>query len=164
MGSFACCELAHRRLRVIGFDRFAPPHTRGSHSGDSRVFRIAYAEHPNYVPLAQRASELWDEYTERGRTHLLTRCGVLSIGPPDGEMVRGIQESARLHGLEISQYSSDEIRRTFPAFAPDDGDVGILEAAAGWVDANAAIETALRLAKQEGATLSLNSSTLQWSH
>src|ERR1041385_4949844 len=46
MGTFACLELARRGLAVIGFDQFAPPHDRGSHSGATRVFRAAYAEHP----------------------------------------------------------------------------------------------------------------------
>ena len=34
---------------------------RGSHTGDTRVFRTSYAEHPAYVPAAQRAGALWDE-------------------------------------------------------------------------------------------------------
>ena len=50
MGTFACLELARRGQRVIGFDQFSPPHDRGSHSGETRVFRTAYAEHPDYVP------------------------------------------------------------------------------------------------------------------
>ena len=57
MGSFACLELARRGLRVLGLDRFAPPHRQGSHSGETRVFRTAYAENPNYVPLAIRAGD-----------------------------------------------------------------------------------------------------------
>jgi len=75
MGSFACCELARRGFRVIGFDRFSPPHGRDSHSGDTRLFRIAYAEHPDHVPLALCASEPWDEYAAIGETKLLNRCG-----------------------------------------------------------------------------------------
>jgi sarcosine oxidase len=163
MGSFACCELAGRRLRVIGFDQFVPPHGRGSHSGDTRVFRIAYAEHPDYVPLAMRASTLWDEYSELGKTKLLTRCGMLSVGQPEGTFVRGILNSAAIHKLEARQYTAAEIQRNFPAFAVDEAHVGVFEPTAGWIDANAAIETALSLAKQYGATLRLDDSVEQWS-
>jgi sarcosine oxidase len=162
MGSFACCELARRGLKVIGFDQFVPPHGRGSHSGDTRVFRIAYAEHPDYVPLALRASELWDEYSAIGETQLLTRSGMLSVGPPDGTFVRGILNSAAIHKLEASQYTAAEIERTFPAFAVDEAHVGVFEPTAGWIDANAAIETALRLAKIYGATLRLDEEVSQW--
>jgi sarcosine oxidase len=164
MGSFACCELARRGLQVIGFDQFVPPHGRGSHSGDTRVFRIAYAEHPDYVPLALRASELWDEYSQASKTQLLTRSGMLSIGAPDGSFVRGILNSAAIHKLEASQYTPAEIRRTFPAFAVDEGDVGVFEPTAGWLDANASIATALNLAKGYGATLRLDEPVLRWSH
>jgi len=44
MGSFAAVELARRGLSVIGFDRFTPPHHHGSHSGGTRIYRIAYPE------------------------------------------------------------------------------------------------------------------------
>jgi len=164
MGSFACCELARRGLRVVGFDRFVPPHGRGSHSGDTRVFRIAYAEHPDYVPLALRASELWDQYVAAGKAQLLNRCGMLSLGPPNGEFIRGILSSASIHGLEVIQYTPSEIRHEFPAFAPDEEHVAVFEATAGWIDANAAIATALRLARAHGATLSVEDPVLQWIH
>ena len=44
MGSFAAVELAKRGRRVAGFDQFKPPHDRGSHSGTTRIYRVAYAE------------------------------------------------------------------------------------------------------------------------
>jgi len=163
MGSFACCELARRGLRVAGFDRFVPPHGRGSHSGDTRIFRTAYAEHPDYVPLALRASGLWDEYAAIGGVQLLTRCGMLSVGHRDGSLISGILRSSALHGLETVQLTPAQIRRTFPAFAPDEEHVGVFEPKAGWIDANAAIETALRLATRHGATLLLDDPVLQWS-
>lgn len=164
MGSFACCELARRGLRVIGFDRFQPPHSRGSHSGDTRVFRIAYAEHPDYVPLALRASELWDEYSEIGETELLTRCGMLSIGPPEGNFIRGLLHSAAIHKLNATEYGPAEVEHMFPAFAMEETHVGVFEAKAGLIDANAAIETALRLAERYGATLQLDQPVLRWTH
>lgn len=163
MGSFACCDLARRGLRVIGFDQFAPPHGRGSHSGDTRIFRIAYTENPDYVPLALRASELWDRYAELSQTRLLTRCGMLSVGSQGGDFIQGILNSARVHGLDATQYTRDEVQSIFPAFALEEEQVGVFEQKAGWIDANAAIETSLRLAERFGATLQLNTPVLQWS-
>jgi sarcosine oxidase len=129
------------------------------------VFRIAYAENPNYVPLALRASELWDQYSELGNAQLLTRCGMLSLGPVEGAFLQGILKSATIYGLKLPlQYSPAEIRRMFPAFAPDEGYVGVFEPQAGWIDANAAIETALRLAKAHGANLQLDEPVLRWVH
>ena len=84
MGIFVCREFARRRLRVIGFDQFDPPHDRGSHTGDTRVSPAsAYAEHPDYVPLAHRAGALWDQLGAEEGAIFLHRTGMLSIGEPD---------------------------------------------------------------------------------
>ena len=139
MGCFACLELARRGVRVVGFDRFAPPHSRGSHSGDTRIFRMAYAENPGYVPLARHAGALWDRYSREFGTPLLTRCGMLSVGPPEGELLSGIRRSATEHHLAVEEFSTGEICYRYPALEPPDGYRGIFEAAAGWVNVNAAI-------------------------
>src|SRR5258706_457917 len=44
MGSAAAYALASRGLRVVGLDRFTPPHDRGAHAGGSRIIRMAYME------------------------------------------------------------------------------------------------------------------------
>ncbi len=59
MGSAAAFELSRRGLRVLGLDRYTPPHAFGSSHGETRIIREAYFEHPTYVPLVQRAYELW---------------------------------------------------------------------------------------------------------
>ena len=61
MGSYAAVELARRGLNVAGFDQFTPPHGRGSHSGGTRIHRLAYPEGTGYVPLTQRAGEMWEQ-------------------------------------------------------------------------------------------------------
>lgn len=52
---------ARRGVRVLGLDRFTPPHEFGSSHGHTRIYRQAYYEAPAYVPLALRALELWHE-------------------------------------------------------------------------------------------------------
>ena len=48
MGSSVAFHLARRGARVVGFDRFTPPHDRGSSHGQSRIIREAYYEDPLY--------------------------------------------------------------------------------------------------------------------
>jgi glycine/D-amino acid oxidase-like deaminating enzyme len=60
MGACALAELARRGKRVLGVDRFAPPHDLGSSHGGSRVIRLSYFEHPDYVPLLRRAYDGFD--------------------------------------------------------------------------------------------------------
>src|SRR3954451_2592027 len=61
MGASACWHLARRGVRVLGLDAFDIPNTRGSSHGFSRMIRMAYYAHADYVPLLRRAYELWDE-------------------------------------------------------------------------------------------------------
>ena len=65
MGASACYHLAKCGVRVLGLEQFAVPHDQGSGHGFSRMIRLAYHEHPDYVPLLLRAYELWDEVQRR---------------------------------------------------------------------------------------------------
>ena len=56
MGSSACYHLAKRGARVLGLEQFDIPHARGSSHGQSRMIRMAYYEHPDYVPLLRRST------------------------------------------------------------------------------------------------------------
>ncbi len=96
MGALSAWRLAARGARVIGFERFRPGHDRGSAHGDTRIFRTAYFESPEYVPLLQRAHGLWRDLEHESGAELLTLTGGLAIGPPDGELVAGVLNSAEL--------------------------------------------------------------------
>ena len=41
MGSAAAFQLARRDVRVLGLDRYTPPHALGSSHGDTRIIREA---------------------------------------------------------------------------------------------------------------------------
>src|SRR5512146_811080 len=99
MGSAALYHLARAGARVVGIDRFNPPHAMGSSHGRSRIIREAYFEDPLYVPLVQRAYELWDELQRESGREILARTGGVMIGPPDGTVTVGALRSARQHGL-----------------------------------------------------------------
>src|SRR5690242_6447884 len=83
MGAAAARELAARGVKVLGLDRFAPPHDRGAHAGGSRIIRMAYMEGPFYVPLVRAAYARWRELEERTGTTLLRPTGGLMMGSPE---------------------------------------------------------------------------------
>jgi sarcosine oxidase len=162
MGSMTALELARRGRRVIGFDRFRPPHPFGSSHGKSRIIREAYFEHPQYVPLVQRAYEQWKTLEEAAGLTLLVPTGGLMIGPPDGVLVTGARRSAEQHGLPYEELTAPEVRRRFPVFEPDAGEVGLFEPRAGVLAPEAAIESALRLAEAAGAELHYEEPVSSW--
>ena len=92
MGAGAIWQLAERGLSVVGFDAFHPPHDMGSSHGRSRIIREAYFEGAVYVPLVQRAYELWRELEAAQRESLLTICGGVMIGEPSSPLVAGARE------------------------------------------------------------------------
>src|SRR5262249_27331018 len=110
MGSAALAELSARGLRVLGLDRFVPPHDRGSSPGRSRIIREAYFEDPRYVPLVQRAYQRWAELERETGATLMLRTGGLMIGPARGVVVGGALLSAETHGLPHERLSAAETR------------------------------------------------------
>jgi sarcosine oxidase len=128
MGSASAYHLSAVGRRVLGLDFFKPPHNAGSSHGMTRVIREAYFEHPAYVPLVQRAYELWADLEQKSGRKLLLQTGGLMIGPPDGPVVVGAKRSAEEHKLSHEVLSSAQLRYKFPAFRLEEHMVAIAEA------------------------------------
>lgn len=151
MGAAACAELARRSDRILGIDRFTPPHTSGSHHGTTRLFRKAYFEHPDYVPLLQRGAELWERLNADSGSQVYFRTGGLFAGPPTGQVVQGTLESARLHGLAVDELSARDVAAKFPQFRVPRGYRAVFDHDAAVVLSEGAISAMLRLARSRGA-------------
>jgi sarcosine oxidase len=162
MGSAAAYHLARSRKRVLGLDRFRPPHDQGSSHGRTRIIREAYFEHTLYVPLVRRAYELWAELEQASGRQLLLQTGGLMIGPPGGVLVTGAKRSAEDHKLAHELLSAAELRRRFPVFAPPDDFAAIWEPRAGILFPELAIQAHLELAERAGATLRYDEPILNW--
>ncbi|HZP97746.1 MAG TPA: N-methyl-L-tryptophan oxidase [Candidatus Limnocylindria bacterium] len=162
-GSAAAYHLARRGPRVLGLEQFPRGHTLGSSGGLSRIIRLSYYEHPDYVPLLRRAWDLWRELERESGEALLTQTGGLFFGRPDGELVRGALESARTHGLPHELLDDAELRRRYPLFTIDDGWRGLLDVQAGWLAPERCIEAHLALAERLGAELRFDEPVREWS-
>ena len=117
MGSSAAFHLARRGRRVLGLEQFDLLHERGSSHGLTRIIRLAYHEHPAYVPLLRRSYELWHELEELAGERLLVTTGSLEGGPEDGSTFRGALHAAQLHDIPHEVLSAAELRRRHPAYA-----------------------------------------------
>ncbi len=162
MGSAALYHLVARGRRVIGLDRFAPPHALGSSHGQTRIIREAYFEHPLYVPLVQRAYELWAELEQKTARPLFRQTGGLMIGRPDSAVVAGARRSAEQHGLKHELLTATEVRHRFPALQPLDEMIAVWEPRAGALYPEACIDAHLTLARNGGAELHLQEQVLRW--
>ena len=162
MGSASAFHMAQRGKKVLGLDRFRPPHVFGSSHGQTRIIREAYFEHPLYVPLVQRAYQLWRELEGAAGRRLLLPTGGLMIGREDGALVRGARRSAEQHGLPHEILSAADVRHRFPALAPDDDMVAVWEPRAGILFPEACIAAHLSQAQRNGAVLRYDEPVLSW--
>jgi sarcosine oxidase len=153
MGSACAAQLARRGLRVAGFERFALVHDLGSSAGRTRIIRRAYFENTAYVPILERAYELWRELEESSDTALLDLFGVLIVGNEDAQAVRGIERAAAMYDIPIERFDARRLRERYPRIRPRDGEVGILEPDGGVIFPERAIAAHLRVATAHGAAL-----------
>ena len=162
MGSATLCQLALRGWRVLGLEQFSAGHSLGSSHGDSRIIRESYFENSLYVPLVQRAHDLWRELEERSGTSLMTINGGIMIGPPDGIVVSGALRSAAEHNLPHELLAPEATRERFPAFCLADDLVAVLDPRAGFLDPEACNTAHVNVAREAGAEARFNEPVLTW--
>lgn len=162
MGSATLFHLAQRGLRVIGLEQFSAGHALGSSHGDSRIIRETYFEHPLYVPLVQRAHDLWRELERSSGKSLMKITGGLMIGSPDGMVVAGTLRSAHEHDLPHEVLTPAVVQGKFPAFrlAPDL--VAVLDPRAGYLDPEACNAAHLEGARAAGAEARFDEVFVEW--
>ncbi len=161
-GAAAAWRAAVRGLRVAGFDSHEPPHALGSTHGRSRIIREAYFEHPQYVPLVQRAYALWADLEATARTRLFQACGGLMIGPPDSAVIQGTVRSAREHRLPLDEWTAAEVRARVPGLSPGDEMIGVFEPRAGVLAAERGLAALLAAARAAGADLFVREAMDRW--
>ena len=161
-GGAALYHLARRGARVVGFDRFRPPHAHGSSHGESRIIRRAYFEGARYLPLLERSYGLWQELERTSGRRLLRVTGGLMIGEAEGELVAGSRKSAEAHGIVHEVLSADVVRRRFPAFNVPEEHVALWEPGAGLLRVEACVEAHLEAAREGGADVRLGEAVQRW--
>lgn len=162
VGSAALFHLAQRGVRTLGIDRFAPPHDRGSSHGATRLIRQAYFEHPDYVPLVLRAFDRWRELERLSGETLYHQVGLLQVGPAEGDVLCGVRESARQHGLPIENLSARDVTTRFPGFLIPDSCEAIVEQRAGYLLVERCVEAYVGQALRLGAKLHANEEVRAW--
>ena len=168
MGAATAWQLAKRGARVLGIDRYAPPHARGSHCGESRITRKAIGEGDAYVPLALRSYEIWREI-ESASPHttekLLNVTGGLWISSPRRQVEIHVADffdrtvaAARRFGIAHEILDAAAMRSRFPAFNVRDDESGYYEPDAGFLRPEACVRAQLALAAGLGAQLRVDES------
>jgi sarcosine oxidase len=153
VGSAALRAAGEAGARTLCLEQFTPANPLGSSHGGSRIFRHAYFEHPDYVPLLRHATARFASLERESGAALLHRCGMLVAGPAGSGVVHGSLAAARRWSLSVEALDARAMRERLPWFAfPGDAE-GAFEADAGLVRPEATIEASLRIATNRAAEL-----------
>ena len=168
VGSAALYQSAKLGAKVIGIDRFTPPHDQGSSHGETRITRQAIGEGQEFVPLVLRSNEIWEELeADTGRT-LMTRCGGLVLAARgiggnhhgSSSFLQDTIDAAIAFGIPHERLSSDEVCHRFPQFRVTAGEQGYFEPGAGFLRPEACVETQIQQAQKLGARVVISETVL----
>ena len=161
-GSAAAYHLAKKNVRVLGLDRYAPPHIHGSTHSESRIIRRAYFEGARYGPMLNRAYELWASLEQESNQRLIHFCGCLNIGPRQSGLVTKAQSTAAGLGLDLEILTPGEVNQRFPGYDPPEECVAVYEDGAGFIQPELCVEAHLKLARSHGAHLHYGEPASSW--
>lgn len=161
VGSATLLQLARRKLRVLGLDRWEPPHAWGSTHGDTRITRCAIGEGEAYVPLVLRSHEIWRELEAETGEDLLTQCGALipasgagaAVVHNKGNFVRRTIAAAERFAIPHEVLDANAVMRRFPQFRLQGDEVGYFEPGGSYVRPERCVAAQLALARRHGATI-----------
>ena len=153
MGSSTLYNLAKRGRRVLGLEQFDIPHAEGSSHGVNRIIRLAYYDHPSYVPLLRRAYELWSEIESVTGEQLLYKTGSIDTAPSGHEVFEGSLESCLLHDIPHRVLNHAQINEEFPGYQLPPGHMGLLQGDGGFVLSERSIVAYANAAMSTGAEI-----------
>lgn len=153
MGSMTIWQLARRGVSVIGFEQFGIGHDRGAAGGDTRIFRTAYAEGAEYVPILQQAYREWRQLEKESKQTLLTLTDGLLIYQKDSKELKNTLKSIEEYQLNHRILSKNEAEKEYPQHRLNPDDVIVVDQQAGFVRSQLAILAAVTRAEELGATI-----------
>lgn len=162
MGSAVLYHLARRGKRALGLERYDIPHQLGSSHGLTRIIRLAYYEHPSYVPLLRRAYALWRALEQEAGEQLLHLTGSVDAGPPDSDVVQGALKACQLHQIPHQLLTSAELSARHPGYALPEGHLALFQPEGGFLLSERCIVQHVIQAQARGAEVHARERVLDW--
>ena len=139
MGLSTADALTKQGQTVLLLDRYDPPHAFGSHHGDTRLFRMAYAEGAAYIPLLQDARRRWLDLEHRAQAlglpyrpgDLFAPIGVINVSRESGALAKEVQDSIDAYALPCERLDAQEAMSRWPGLSLADDGVVYLDSQGG---------------------------------
>lgn len=153
MGSMTMWRLALAGYDVTGFERFGVPHDRGAHGGETRIYRMAYREGEDYIPLLRFSHGRWQELGAASGRSLILQNGCLYISDGTRPWLEETIAAAQVHGIPIIELTDADLAARYPQHRLEGGETAILDLYGGTLRPEQAVLAAARQAVSLGATL-----------
>lgn len=158
MGSSAAYHLASRGYKVLALDRYDIPHEHGSSHGITRIIRLAYFEHPSYVPLLKRSFALWRQLERDSGMALLHVTGSIDAG----DVFEGSLNSCELHSLRHEVLTAGQMAGRFPGYRLPAGIMSVFQPDGGFLVPELCVSSHINVAISKGAEVHGREPVLGW--
>ncbi|MFT4989121.1 MAG: sarcosine oxidase [Acidimicrobiales bacterium] len=163
IGSAALMHASRSGLRVLGIDRYDPPHHFGSSHAESRITRLAVGEGPQYLPFVARSHQIWRELEAETGEQLLHQPGGYIITPPAktddprwGGFVDRTADVAATASIPFELRTPKQVQDHVPRVQLQGDEKIGFEPTGGIVMCELAVKTQLDLACVSGAKMVIN--------
>jgi sarcosine oxidase len=163
VGSAATYHLADRGLDTLGIERYDIPHTMGSSHGSTRIIRRVQHEGPAYVPLVERAYELWRDLEARTGRDLLHVTGSVHTGPPGTSVVGDAREACDAHDIPYETLAAEAVNERFPGYDLPESFRAVYQPDGGFLDCEQGTIAHVEAAHGAGATVRARERVVDWS-
>ncbi|MFW6075027.1 MAG: N-methyl-L-tryptophan oxidase, partial [Chloroflexota bacterium] len=163
MGSATTYHLAKRGRNVLGLDMYDPGHSHGSSHGEHRMIRNSSVQEDGYVPLANRAFQLWRLLEHESSKNILKILGEVRLSYESEDKKYGITREKIAADPYRELLSEEELAERFPGFRLYQGMIATYEAEAGYLRPEVGIASHLEQAVWNGAKIKRPEEVTGWS-
>lgn len=151
MGSQVLWQLSRSGVDTTGFELHAPGHPYGAAGGETRLYRNVEIQDLRYLPIVDRADELWRDLVTASARPLRELTGSLVMGHADSTGMQIALRSVEAAGREFEVLGRNEAASRFPEFCLDEDELTIWDAGGGIIRPELTVFTATQLAEKLGA-------------
>jgi sarcosine oxidase len=162
MGSATVYQLAKQGKKVLGLEQFDIPHDHGSSHGVNRIIRLAYYEHPSYVPIMKRGYELWRDLEKDTGEKILHITGSIDASHEDDEVFQGSYKSCLEHDLSHEVLDGNELHKRFPGYQLPSDYRALFQEEGGFLLSERCIVNHTEFAQSLGADVRAREKVLEW--
>ncbi len=170
MGSATVYQLSKTNLKVLGIDRYFPPHIWGSSHGESRITRQTIGEDERYIPLVRESNKIWKALEKESGQALFYKSGGYLLGHENSNMlfhntedfIARLVELANKHNIKYTTKTADDIRQEIPMLQIPSDTIGFYEPDAGVLYPEKIIAAFLKLAEKNGTSFLWNDKVTDW--